>query len=339
MKRSEINNTFRWDAASNATVISGGDEYIDFTSGIFVANLGHNNPAVNQAVSDAIRQYGPHSYTYGLPIRNEYIKRLCEWSGFDHAHLFTTGSEAVEAAMRVAWHLGHDADDFYALPGTFHGKTWGPNIIARRVPDDFGYDFGKRDVVLVEAYRGWDCHFWSRDDINAVKQSDIVIVDEVQSGFYRTGMKFAHFWYGDDHFKPDMVVIGKAQGNGYPISAVLARGRCADVLKTKADDFSSTHGGNPVACAAGMAVLDQIDKAAEWIKDLPLHGSSGHVAAIHTDTARRSDEVVLKCRERGLLVVHTGKASVKIGPPLTIPKDQLDAGISILKEVLTECGI
>jgi acetylornithine/succinyldiaminopimelate/putrescine aminotransferase len=148
-----------------------------------------------------------------------------------------------------------------------------------------------------------------------------------------------------------MIVTGKGQGNGFPISAVLANGRCAEVLRGYSDEFSSTHGGNPVACAAGLAVIEVFEPE-EIVHDtyrnsdllqgrltsscqFPSEGK-GMVAAILTPSADVATEIVLKCREKGLLVVHTGKASVKIGPPLTISSEDLEKGLEILMEVA--CG-
>jgi acetylornithine/succinyldiaminopimelate/putrescine aminotransferase len=330
-------------------VWSEGRRYIDFTSGIFAANLGHNNDTVLDAVFTATRKTGPHSYSYGLPSRDEYLKRLCAWSGFEHAHLFTTGSEAVEAAMRVAWILGYGADDFYGLPGSFHGKTWGPDKILLRFNDTC--DFASKDVAMVEGYRGWDAHFWEPEVIESVRCAGLVIVDEVQSGFGRTGKKFAHEYYKD--LVPDMIVTGKGQGNGWPVSAVLANGRCAEVLRDHADEFSSTHGGNPVACAAGLAVLAEFNRSGFWntvnancmilqsgLADSPYPvNCEGMVAAVLAPTAKDADRIVLECRERRLLVVHTGKAAVKIGPPLTIPGRELAEGLEILISVLRNVSL
>jgi len=342
-----MNSTLRWLTAYNASIVDDQmREYIDFTSGIFAANIGHNNPAVLDAVTGALQHFGPHCYTYGLALRDRYVERLKEWTGFEAVHLFTTGSEAVEAAMRIASLMGFGPDDFFALPGTFHGKTWGPREIAVRT--DF-WDFYEADCLLMEGYRGWDANFWTDDQIDSVKQAGVLIVDEVQSGFGRTGKRFAYKHYDDLH--PDMMVIGKGMGNGFPVSAICCNGKAAETLESWRDEFSSTHGGNPVACAAGLAVLDYFEKEGvmrqaeekghilhEWLEVVcPLvHQGMGMVAAVLAETTEQATMIVERCRDRGLLLVHTNKASVKLGPPLTIPVEQLVRGVKLLGEVIRE---
>ena len=177
----------------------------------------------------------------------------------------------------------------------------------------------------------------------------MLIVDEIQSGFGRTGKKFAYEHYNDLH--PDILVVGKGQGNGFPVSAICCNGKAAETLRSYHDEFSSTHGGNPVACAAGLAVIEYFEKEGvirqaeqkghilhDWLEVLcPLeHRGIGMVAAILTETTEQATMIVERCRDRGLLLVHTGKASVKMGPPLTITVEQLVAGVKILGEVIRE---
>ena len=179
------------------------------------------------------------------------------------------------------------------------------------------------------------------------KRGRLICFDEIQSGFGRTGRKFAYEWYG---IEPDLLVVGKGSHSGFPGSAVLARR--ASLLEPFREDFSSTHGGNPLACAAGLATIEEferlnlVEEAAR--KGEVLHGfldsldaegfrfnARGLVAALLVDGSDSADRIVRLCRDKGLLVVHTGKPSVKIGPPLTIPDDVLLEGLEILKGVLS----
>lgn len=348
MKRADINAQFEWDLAIRASIISNGRKYIDFTSGIFCANVGHRNLTVQLAVLEAINRIGPHTYTYATQIRRDYERELLRFTGFDAVHLFTTGSEAVEAAMRLCQmryggiYSGPYECSFACLEGTFHGKTWGPREILWPQKESM---LPRRGVVaIIEGYRGWDCHFWSRDSVLKPEDSEkIHIWDEIQSGFGRTGTKFAYEQYV---VTPDIMVIGKGMCNGYPGSAVLANGKWAETLEANHDEFSSTHGGNPITCAAGLAVIEEYERLGlpnqDRCKQLqdglraiwPNTNGRGMVAAMLTETEDQATNIVLAARAAGLLLVHTGKASVKIGPPLTITEEQLTEGLTILKGVV-----
>jgi acetylornithine/succinyldiaminopimelate/putrescine aminotransferase len=335
-----FNRQFRWQRADNATVWSYGRAFTDFTSGIFCANVGHNNPVVNDAVAAAIAKYGPHTYTYDTGLRNTYERELLAWTGYDAMQLFTTGSEAVEAALRIArWDVGPDAT-VYKLADTFHGKTYGP----METLTTYNVLPGKMRTGIIEGYRGWDARFWSQETVDLIKSAEIVIFDEIQSGFGRTGTRFAYQHY--DGLAPDLLVIGKGMCNGYPGSAVLARGEMAEIMSVNQEEWSNTHGGNPITCAAGLAVLGVIDRGKipdqescallqyrlrEIWDDV---SGRGMVAALLTKSVEDADQIVLAARDKGLLLVHTGKASVKIGPPLTISYEQLATGLVILEEVL-----
>jgi 4-aminobutyrate aminotransferase / (S)-3-amino-2-methylpropionate transaminase / 5-aminovalerate transaminase len=342
-----VNSSFRWSHAVGFHVWDkAGREYLDFTSGIFAANTGHSNARIFVSIYQAARQCGLHAYTYATDIRDRYEARLCEWTGYEDCHLFTTGSEAVEAALRV---MGIDEDGIMAIEDCFHGKTAGPRTRLYRMPvATIQYAFSM--PWIIEGYRGWDAYFWESEVIEYLRscqtRDNLVCFDEVQSGFGRTGKKFAFEHYG---IRPDLLVIGKGAFSGFPGSAVLASNA---LLGPWHDEFSSTHGGNPLQCAAGLATIDEFDRlnlieeaerkgvilhnalrAISYLDGCALHGR-GMVAAITTPDIGAADRIVLGCRAKGLLVVRTGKATVKLGPPLTITDEALLQGVNILKEVI-----
>lgn len=335
-----------WEKSQGAKVWIKGKEYIDFTSGgIFCANLGNNNIHVWQSIFSQGTFLS--SYRYDTKIRQEYTEKLLDVTGYEDVAFFSDGSMAVEAALRVMdrhWSCGT-----LKMPGSFHGKTRGPKTLASFVKKRELYFFGTIGFdYLIEGYRGYDAHFWSTQLISdlrkAQKAGSIICFDEIQSGFGRTGKMFAYEHYG---IVPDLLIIGKAAGNGFPLSALLSHNE--DLLKGA--DLSCTHGGNPMAMAAGLAVLEEFEKEDilrnlgrgsrayvfqdELDKMWPTKvNGRGMVAALICKDELEADEIYTRAFKKGLLLVHTGKNTVKIGPPLTISLTKLLEGLEILKGVL-----
>ena len=353
-------------------------EYLDFTSGIFVANVGHGNLTVRESVRN-VSLY--HAYNYRTKERDQYVKAITEKTGYEAVALFSSGTEAVEAALRVM--RANKAGPIMRIEGCFHGRTQGARLEAKqdgcehsdylcgmsnnviecffpsgyvRLPDGLA-------GIILEGYRGWDARFYPQEFIDglmeykAVNPDFLICFDEIQSGFGRTGRFFAHEHYG---IRPDLVCIGKAMGGGLPMSGLLSG---MDLISLPGD-LTSTHSGNPLSCSAGLAVLAEIDrldlveeaarKGRILKENLPDEGlmvgnlgsdepeyyyevnGKGLVAAIMTSDNEEADAIVTKCYEHGLLVVHTGRNSVKIGPPLTISDEALNEGIDILLGVLCD---
>lgn len=334
-------------------------ECVDFSSGIFAANLGHWdwNRLTDAAYCNG-RLPSLHAYHWDTDIKDEYKRRLLELTGFDEALFFSDGTTAVEAAIRIFRHNTPESY-LYAVKDAFHGRSYGPmHTFSRRTVRDLlilNNTMHPRPALIMEGYRGWDAHFWDQDGpefIHAIDDAPFLIFDEIQSGFYRTGKLFAYQWYPIR--KPDLVVIGKGMGNGFPMSGVLVRSK--DLLPPDyEDEFSSTHGGNPLAMAFGLAALDgyqnylteTMNEPYRQIVDLLASRAVGYqhkgfdvclnghgmVAAILMPEAKAT-EVFKECLRRGLMCVHTGKDSLKIGPPLTISDNELERGIGILNESL-----
>lgn len=320
---------------------------IDFSSGIFAANLGHWTAAYCSGLIDDHR-LNLHAYHWDTDIKDEYKRRLLELTGFDEVLFFSDGTTAVEAAIRL-FRYNTPESYLYAVKDAFHGRSYGPtHTFSRRTVRDLlilNNSMSPRPALIMEGYRGWDAHFWDQDGpefIHAIDDAPFLIFDEIQSGFYRTGKLFAYQWYPIR--KPDLVVIGKGMGNGFPMSGVLVRSK--DLLPPDyEDEFSSTHGGNPLAMAFGLAALEGYERLPKQSNDLFFNlagvvgqtpynlNGRGMVAAILMPEAQAT-EVFKECLRRGLMCVHTGKDSLKIGPPLTISDNEIERGIGILNEVL-----
>ncbi len=356
-----------WRLAKNAIVWDvGGKRYIDFTSGIFTANVGHSHPDVIRAIR-ARRLL--HTYTFAHAARSELLRRLTELTGYEKVFLLTTGSEAVEAALKIA--RGYTGrPNVIAWKGSFHGKTLGAQQLIHGGPGVGQLPFPKTETdrflastafhfkdgprpdsiaaVIFESYQAWNALFYPKQYVQSAarwckRNGALLIFDEVQAGFGRTGKLF-----GFEHYdvRPDLVVCGKALGGGLPISAVLGR---AELLDSD-PELTSTHSGNPVCCAAALAMLDVLEKeklvqrAARLgpliearLREMrfPVHGK-GMVWSANLSDIKKADSICELAAKRGLLLLRTRRGTVKIGPPLTIPEKQLWEGLDILGEVIKE---
>jgi 4-aminobutyrate aminotransferase-like enzyme len=224
----------------------------------------------------------------------------------------------------------------------------------------------KEDIggIIFESYIGWAAAFFPADYVQAwaecAKENDFLIsFDEIQSGFARTGPLFAYQHYD---VTPDIICCGKGISSSLPLAAVLGR---ADVLDLPdVGSLSSTHSANPLSCAAGLANLQEIERLGLVEKSTNkgeiLHGrlnemqrrhpehishilGAGMLASlIFRDSSTENDAGLFASRicesamRKGVLLVHTGRESIKIGPPLTIPEDALSEGLDVLDDILQE---
>ncbi len=373
-----------WDFHNN--------QFIDFTSGIFVANIGHGNERVRQAIS-CKRMF--HTYLFVNEHRLRFIQKLIEITPAfaEKACLFSAGTEATEAAVKIMRGWGwkhHRTAAILSVQGAMHGNSY----LAKRLggwcldwisaEDEIYYLGGRKDYkidysqvnndiqnafmhqrdgklcgVIIESYQGWSARFFPQSYIqNIVEMARsygmLVCFDEIQGGFGRTGKMFAYEHYD---VEPDLVCLGKGLTGSLPVSAVIGRAKYMDCLPK--GELSSTHSGNPVGCAAGLANLEEFskdnfkivdesqqkgevlhdrlnelkDKYPEFIVEI---NGKGLLAAIITKTKEQSDKVCELAKQRGLLLVHTGRESIKIGPPLTITTDALLEGIEVIAECFGE---
>ena len=400
-----------WDRAEGFNIYDKhGNKWIDFTSTIFVANVGHGNRNVCNAVQEVLEKPLLHSYTYLNEERVRYIKRLVEFAGppFEKALLLSAGTEATEAALKLmrlnGMDLGKRSLGIIGIEGNWHGRTMGaqmmsgdlsqkewigyhdPNI--HHIPFPYpwalkgktGKEFLELELVklqksginlendicgfMLEAFQGWGAVFYPKDFVQAIedickKYNILLTFDEMQSGFGRTGKKFGYKHYG---VQPDLLCCGKGISTGFPLSAVIGRRDIMDLPDI--GNMSSTHSANPAACAAGLATLDELERL-DLINESERKGillfqqlneiktrysdrishvlGRGLVAAVHFKNPAGSDPdklfpsyVCERAMQKGLLLVHTGRESIKIGPPLIISDEALKEGIDVLEESIKE---
>ena len=400
-----------WDKASDFSVFDiAGNKWIDFTSTIFVANVGHSNPRVTAAIKETLDKPLYSCYAYANPLRASYLEKLIAFAGdpFQKAFLLSAGTEATEAALKLmrmhGQQIGKQKRGIICIENNWHGRTLGAQMMSsnlsqrswigyqdcdiHHIPFPYPWELNGRsgeeflndglqeladkginlaiDIcgVMLETFQGWGAIFYPNDFIQAFEKfcrhhNILLAFDEMQAGFGRTGRKFGFEHYG---VSPDLIACGKGMGGGVPLSAVIGRAEIMDLPAV--GNMSSTHSANPLVCAAGLAVIDELEerdlvgeaarkgeilfKGLFLLKErFPEHISSvlgkGLIAAVlfRSPATGAADgiftsQVAERCMQKGLLVVHTGRESIKIGPPLTISDQALLEGIDVLGEAIAE---
>lgn len=376
-----------WARASGTRVWDeDGREYLDLTAGSGVHNVGHNHPAVVRAIGEQLGALAHTGWQFPSPPRARLLERLAALVPFDDPAfiLAVTGSEAMEAALKVA-RLATGRPAVLSFLGGFHGKTGGSltvtanhryrrgvsplpsDILRLPFPEDgdgtweldairrlLGHpDFAHDDVaaVVVEPVQGSSGMVASPPGFLAALRDlahgygALLVVDEIFSGFGRTGRMFG---YEHDGAAPDVVVLGKALGGGLPVSAVAARaGVMASVPAYKQ---TSTFSGHPVACAAGVAVLDVIererlvdaaaargDQLARGLRDVAARSGAAvvtgkgmmlgfRIEAGDDDASQALAKATnARLRAAGVLALRGGHRGnvVKLTPPLTLSEDEV----------------
>src|SRR3989344_867015 len=342
-----------WDRADNFSVYDRwGNKWIDFSSGIFVASVGHIAQKVVSAVADKVKNKLMHSYVFPTDVRLTLAKKLCRLIKMDNILFTVTGSEANDAVIQMM-HRNRKGN-ILSIKGAYYGSTTACRQLAENTIDESvapdGFDSKEIAGVFLQAFRGKDAKFmpyeWVRSWVQWAQKNHIPVgFDEMQSGFARTGK-----WFGYQHYniQPDFITVGKALGGGLPISALVGKKK----LLQFSNDLWSTHTANPVCCAAALAVLKVIEKKKlveksakrnNWVgpllqKTFPrneIYGR-GMMWAIYTGDAELTQKIIGKCAEKGLLLVSTHGPAIKIGPPLTIPDEALIEGIKTIKESFEE---
>ena len=354
-----------------------GKEYIDFGSGIGTNSLGYCDEKWADAVCAQVRTLQHNSNYYYTQVQADFAERLCNTTGYSGVFFGNSGAEANECAIKVARKYSFDKygkgrHNIITLVNSFHGRTMA--TLSATGQDSFhNYFFPFLEgFINVEANNSDDLkaklddtvcavmieYVQGEGGVNALEQSFVddifrlcaekdilVIADEVQTGVGRTGKFLAGEHFGK---KADITTLAKGIAGGIPMGACLMNEKCSGVLT--AGTHGSTFGGNPIACAGGLAVLDrvtsegflkEINQKAEYIK-AKLSGCSevesvsglGLMIGIALKTKSASD-VAKEAANRGLLVL-TAKTKVRLLPPLTISCEELESGLKILIEILEE---
>lgn len=354
-----------------------GREYADFVGGIAVNALGHAHPAVVEAVSRQIASLGHVSnlFVAGPPVA--LAERLIQLFGRDGKVYFcNSGAEANEAAFKIGRLTGRT--HMVATEGGFHGRTMGALALtgqpAKRAPfeplpgDVTHVPYGDAQalaaavtedtaLVVIEPIQGENGvvvpppgYLKAARAITAATGA-LLVLDEVQTGVGRTGNWFEY--QAHEGVLPDVVTLAKGLGGGLPLGATVAFGRAADLLGP--GQHGTTFGGNPVACAAGLAVLDTIanDGLLENVKRQSERlrdgiEASGHALTDHVRgaglllgivlTEPLAPQVQQAAQDAGFLVNAPAPNVVRLMPPLTLGDDAVDAFLGALPGILDEAG-
>jgi acetylornithine aminotransferase len=347
-----------------------GKRYLDALSGIAVCGLGHSHPRVSAAICEQASTLVHTSNLYRVPLQEKLADRLASLTGMERVFFANSGAEANEAAIKLARLYGHkrgvDAPSILVCQGSFHGRTMatlsatgnrkvraGFEPLLRgfsRIPyDDLNavHDAASNDpnvvAILVEPVQGEggikipDSRYLAGLREICDDNGWLLMLDEVQTGMGRSGKWFAHQHAG---IVPDVMTLAKGLGNGMPIGACIVNRDAAEVLGP--GSHGSTFGGNPLACAAALAVIDVIEQdslteraassGAQLHESLTrqladLDGvreirSLGLLLGIELD--RPCGELVMQAAERGLLINVTAESVVRLLPPLICSADEIN---------------
>ena len=350
-----------------------GVEYLDLYSGHGVISIGHSHPKYVNKLKDQLDKIGFYSNAIQNPLQVELAKKLGELSGYEDYSLFlcSSGAEANENALKLAsFHT--EKSRIIAFENSFHGRTSAAvaatdnkKIVAPMNAQQsvtflplnkielVEKELEKGDVccVIIEGIQGvggldeGTTDFFQALELACEKHDVVLILDEVQSGYGRSGKFFAHQYHG---IKPDVISIAKGMGNGFPIGGILISPK----IKASFGLLGTTFGGSHLSCAAGIAVLETIEKEKlqenatqiyhhflEVIKDMPyvkkIKGK-GLMLGLEFDFD------VSELRKKMILEKHvfTGNSSnknlLRILPPLTITKEAINHFVKVLKEALEE---
>lgn len=281
---------------------SNGKRYLDALAGIAVCNLGHAHPAIHQAISQQSQRIIHTSNLYGVALQEALANKLCELSGMENVFFCNSGTEANEAAIKIARKYGHskgiECPVIISMDKSFHGRTLGalsatgnskvkqgfaplldgfvqvPYDDIEAIQSAIAANQASVVAILVEPIQGeGGVNIPANDYLNKIRQlcdehGLLMMLDEIQTGVGRTGRFLA---YQHNGIVPDVCTLAKALGNGVPIGACMAHGKAAEILT--AGNHGSTFGGNPLACSAALAVIDTL-RSTDLIANAEIKGQS-----------------------------------------------------------------
>ncbi|HIF17324.1 MAG TPA: aspartate aminotransferase family protein [Cycloclasticus sp.] len=357
-----------------------GEKYLDALSGIAVCGLGHAHPEIADAISKQANTLLHTSNLYAIDNQEQLANTLCELTGMNDVFFGNSGAEANEAAIKIARRFAHSKNIenpvIVTMNNSFHGRTLAtltatgnPKVKEGFAPLPEGFchipyndipaleTLASREntivAVMVEPIQGESgIRIPDADYLNKLRelcdQNDwLLILDEIQTGIGRTGSFLAS---QQNNIKADVVTLAKALGNGVPIGACLTAGKATGLLT--AGSHGSTFGGNPLACAAALTVINIIqrdhlaDRAIELgerIRASFQHALSGckHVVEIRQkglmigiELTTPCTELASKALEQHLLINVAGGNTVRLLPPLTISNKEADKITQLVSDLI-----
>jgi len=354
---------------------STGKKYTDFLSGIATNCLGYSDAGYKQALCDTVNSLMHTSNYFYNETQSKLAKKLCDATGYDNVFLANSGAEAVEGALKLArkYHFGKGKPrtEIITLQGSFHGRTLATLAATGQARfheafqpliETFTYvpanDIAALEAavsdntaaVLVEPIQGEGGIIpITPEYYQAIRRGALMIADEIQTGMGRTGALLASPALGA---MPDIVVLAKSLGNGFPVGAFLARGEAAKAFAP--GDHGSTFGGNRTACAAAYYVvcklvdtdiLSHVGEMGDYLmRQLKALQSScpavldvrgrGLMLGVDLDASVSALGVKKALLEAGFVTATAGQNVLRLVPPYVIQNEHIDALVAALKGIL-----
>jgi acetylornithine/N-succinyldiaminopimelate aminotransferase len=356
--------------------------FLDMFGGLAVNALGYNHPKINEAIINQTQKYIHLSNLFIQDTQVDLAELLIEHSKYKNLFFSNSGTEAMEGAIKLArkWGSHQDKTELISFTDSFHGRTMGALSLTRRDKYRKGYEpflqgtisstynnskeliskvNTKTLAVVLEFIQGeGGVKEANNEFVSTIKSLQdqygfLLIADEIQSGLGRTGKLFAF-----NHFdiKPDIVVIAKPLGGGLPLGAFLGNEKVSDIFTYGV--HGTTFGGNPVACAAGLATLKEIllnhvmENAANIgnylkskLEDLKskypnlIQDVRGKGLMLGTELKKEGESVVTEMFKRKVLVNCTNTNVIRLLPPLILTKSEVDFAITQLDDVLCNMNL
>ncbi len=352
-----------------------GRRYLDFLGGIAVNAAGHSHPRIIEAITTQLHRYAHVSNFFYQDAQVEFVERLCRLSGYQRAFLCNSGTEATDGALKMVRKWGHDNDrgkkTVFGFTGGFHGRGYG----ALSLMDKPKYKDGMGPFLPETGILPFNDCAALRENVNqetaalfvefiqgegGIREASpefvetlaelreqyglLIVADEVQAGCGRTGKFFSFEHFG---IQPDIVTTAKVVGAGLPLGAILV----TEALSTVWDygKHGTTFGGNPVACAAGSALLDMIDEGLmeqaarsgatlidrllELQKEFPetIVAVRGRGAMIGIELSTPAAPYVEKLLEAGIIANTTNETVIRLLPPYIVGEPEIEELVTALR--------
>lgn len=375
IKASYGNGSYIWDTS--------GRKYLDYTSGIAVNIFGHNYAPIVNTIRDQAGKLLHTSNLFRIPSQERLAQQLTDHAGYGQVFFSNSGAEANEAAIKAARRYqqivkGRDRFEIITFKKSFHGRTLTTVTATAQpkyqegfqpLPQGFIYcplnDLAAVEAaitdqtaaILLELLQGEggvhpvDPDFLTGLQKIAADRDILIMVDEVQTGVYRTGTMF--LWQQYEGFRPDVFTLAKGLGGGVPIGACIARDEVAGALVP--GTHASTFGGNPLVTSVASTVLDELAQPemqqlinrniADFYQELQKLGADypqaiqairgvGLIRGIEFVEGIEAAKVMLACQDAGLLLVTAGDNTIRFLPPLNTSQAEIEEAMTIFRQVL-----
>ncbi|WP_309090133.1 acetylornithine transaminase [Domibacillus sp.] len=350
-----------------------GKEYLDFTSGISVCNLGHAPDNVKTAVEEQLNQFWHTSNLFQIELQEEVAKQLADASGLDLVFFGNSGAEANEAAIKLA-RKSTGRTKVITFVDSFHGRTFA--TMAATGQDKIKTGFGpmlesfeyvtmndldsltaalddNTAAIMFEVIQGeggineGNADFLKKAEELAHQNGSLVIIDEIQTGIGRTGKPFAFQHIG---LNPDIISVAKGIASGFPLGAIIGKASLAEAFS--AGSHGSTFGGNPVALAAAKETLNTIFDESfladvtqkgelihslleEALKEQPIFKKlKGRGLMVGIELNEEAGPFLAQAREQNLLILTAGTHVIRLLPPLTVTEDEIKTAVNVITNIL-----